>query len=127
MNGYSTQAQSLTIAPVIAGITTNQVISREGFPITAGGAQHFVAKIVASGVTVVGAVTAMLQTAIGSDWQDSKTVTISADGIYYIKLLAERTADQTFLPLLNKGRVVVTTTNAGDAVTIASVDVLQEL
>lgn len=129
MNGWS--AKSLSLGPTASGsgVVTNRVVtqSEEGFPITAGGATHFVAKIVASGVTVVGTVTAKLQTAIGDDWQDSKTVAISANGIFYIKLNVEVAGDQTFLPLLNKGRIVVTTTNAGDAYTVDSVDVLQEL
>lgn len=125
MNGYSPKDVQLPPAP-ISGVVTNQVVSKE-FPITAGGSIHFVAKLAVSGVTVVGAITAKLQTAINGDYVDNKTATITAGGNYYISLLAERTADQTFLPLLSSGRVVVTTTNAGDAVTVNVVSVLQEL
>lgn len=124
MNGWS--ASSYVTAQAISGVVTNQVVSRP-YPITAGGSLHHVIKVVASGVTVVGSVTAKLQTAIGSDWVDSKTVAITADGNFYIKLNVEVAGDQTYLPLLNQGRVVITTTNAGDAVTISDVQVLQEL
>jgi hypothetical protein len=102
------------------------VITQE-FPITAGGALNFVAKITTSSVTVVGSITAKLQTAIGSDWVDAKTATISASGSVYIKLNVEVAADQTHLPLLNRGRIVVTTTDAGDELTVEDVRVLQEL
>lgn len=86
-----------------------------------------VIKLVASGVTVAGAITAKLQTAIDGFFVDSKTVSITASGAYYIKLNVEVTADQTYLPLLSAGRVVVTTTNAGDAAVIGNISVLQAL
>lgn len=127
MNGWS--AKEVAIPQAISGIVTDRVVSLV-YPITANGAIHHVVKIAASGVAVVGTITAKLQTAIGSDWVDSKTVTVSANGNFYIKLNVEVVADQTFLPLLNSGRIVITTTNAGDAVTIAassSINVLQEL
>lgn len=124
MNGWS--AKEVSIPTVVSGIVTNQVVSLP-YPISAGGALNCVLKIAASGVTVAGTITAKLQTAIGSDWVDSKTVTVSANGNFYIKLNVEVTADQTFLPLLNQGRVVLTTTNAGDAVSIDAINVLQEL
>lgn len=127
MNGWSADDRSLAIgtSKVVGASQSNLVISRE-YPITAGGSIHHVVKIVASSVTVSAGITAKLQSAIGSDWQDSKTAVISANGIVYIKLNAETAGDQTFLPLLNKGRVVITT-GAGDAVTIDSINILQEL
>lgn len=109
-----------------SGVVTNQVVSKS-FSITEGGSLHLVLKLVVSGVTVVGGVTAKLQTAIDSDWVDSKTVSITANGIYYIKLVAEVAGDQTYLPLLSKGQIVVTTTNAGDAVTFSTIKSLQAL
>lgn len=124
MNGWS--SKSVAKPTVISGVVANQVATVV-YPITAGGSLNKVIKIKASSVTVVGSITAKLQTAISNDWVDSKTVTISANGDFYIKLNIEVAGDQTFLPLLNAGRVVVTTTNAGDAVTIDSVDILQEL
>ena len=125
MSGYSPKEVVMDTSAV-SGVVTNRVVSKE-FPITAGGSTHFVVKIKATGVTVVGGVTAKLQTAIDGEFVDSKTVAISANGSFYIKLNVEVTGDQTFLPLLAAGRVVVTTTNAGDAFTLTSISVLQEL
>lgn len=124
MNGWA--PNNVEIAGVVSGVVTNQPISRP-FPITAGGSKNFVLKIKTSAATVVGTITAKLQTALGDDWVDSKTVVIAASGNVYIKLNVEVTADQTFLPLLAKGRVVLTTTNAGDSITLTSVETLQEL
>lgn len=127
-NGWSAENYAVDTASVVASAVTDQVLTKaQGFPIYSGGAKHLVVKVVVSGVTVAGAITAKLQTAIGSDWQDSKTVSITQDGNFYIKLLAENEDDWAFLPLLNRGRVVITTTNAGDRVTVSSVWVLQEL
>lgn len=127
MNGWSAKDVTLTPAPSLSGIVTNGLVSLEGWPVTAGGSLNMVVKITVSAATVVGTVTAKLQTAIGSDWQDSKTVSVTGAGVYYIKLQTSVTADQPYLPLLNKGRVVVSTTNAGDSVSISEVMVLQEL
>lgn len=127
MAGYSPKDVSLSLPEsAISGVVTNQVISKI-FPVTEGGSLNFVVKIVASGVTVVGSITAKLQTAIDGSYVDSKTVTIAANGSFYIKLNVEVTADQTFLPLLSSGRVVITTTNAGDAAVIGSISTLQAL
>lgn len=127
MNGWSAKDVTKNAGRVISGIVTNQAISVEGWPVTAGGSKAMVIKVKASAVTVVGAITAKLQTAIGPDYVDSKTVAISATGAFYIKLLDTVAGDQTFLPLLNKGQVVVSSTNAGDTLTIDSVEILQEL
>jgi hypothetical protein len=128
MNGWSAKDVTLNKAPLISvsGVVTNKPISIQ-YPLTSGGALHHVVKITVSGVTVAGSITAMLQTAIGNDWQNSKTVSITANGIYYIKLNVEASGDQTYLPLLNKAQIVLSTTNAGDAVTINEVDELHEL
>lgn len=126
-NGYSAgNSVSLTGAnSVISGVVTSSPVSRE-WPVTGTGSRYHAVKIVAASVTVAGSITAKLQTAIGDDWVDSKTVVISGNGNFYIKLLAEASGDQTFLPLLNKCRVVVTTTNAGDAATISAIYKLQD-
>lgn len=127
MAGYSPYDRSIS-APgnTFTGVVTNQPVSSE-FTITEGGSLNLVIKITAASVTVVGGITAKLQTAIGSDWVDSKTVAIAATGSVYLKFNVEVTADQTYLPLLSKGRIVITTTNAGDAATISAVNVLQAL
>lgn len=126
MNGWSASNYKLSSLFPVSGIVTNLPVSAE-FPITAGGSLNIVAKITAIDVNLVGSITAKLQTAIGADWVDVKSVSVTSNGIYYIKLNVQVTADQPHLPLLNKGRVVLTSTNAGDAVTITGLNVLQEL
>lgn len=125
--GYSPKNLAINPAQAVSGVVANQPITVEGWPIYSTGSRYLVIKIKVAAATVVGSITAKLQTAIDSDYVDSKTVTISAAGDFYIKLNNNVTADQTFLPLLSKGVVVVTTTNAGDSFTITSVNVLQEL
>lgn len=127
MNGWSAKDVTLNSADAqtVGASQTNTVISSE-FPITAGGALNCVVKLKFSSVTVAAGITAKLQTAIGSDWVDSKTAAVSATGAFYIKLQTNLAGDQTFLPLLNKGRLVLTT-GAGDTATVTSVEILQEL
>lgn len=126
MNGWSSKDVAIT-GKVVSGIVSNQQITVDAFPITAGGSRNMVIKIKTSAATVVGTITVKLQTACGSDWVDSKSTTIAAAGSVYIKLLEALSTDQQYLPLLNQGRVVVTTTNAGDSITLQSVEILQEL
>lgn len=124
-NGWS--ANDYAITGAVSGIVTDWPVSRQ-FPLYSGGAiDGIVLKIVTSSVTHVGTQTLKLQTAIGSDWVDSKTATFTAAGATYIKILGNASADQGFLPLLNKGRVVITQTNAGDIATIVSCELLQQL
>lgn len=128
MNGWSGKDVTKATGETISGIVTNRPITVEGFPITAGGAtKGLIIKVKTSAATVVGTVTVKLQTALGPDYRDEKTAVISAAGIVYIKFLDTVAGDQAFLPLLNKGQVVLTTTNAGDSVTIQSVEILQAL
>lgn len=112
------------LQPVGASVT-NQVISKQ-FGITAGGAKNIVIAIRASSVTSSAGITAKLQTGVDQVFQDSKTVAIAANGSVYIKLNVETAGDQTYLPLLPIGQLVITT-GAGDAVTIDAVNVIQEL
>lgn len=122
--GYVPRNVSLPVSP-ISGVVTDAAVSKP-FAITAPGSLHLVVKISAEDVAATGTITAKLQTAIDSGWEDSKTVEIDDDGDFYIKLLAESSGDQTYLPLLGVGRVVITTTNAADEVTVTGVMVLQE-
>lgn len=125
MNGWAAANYVIGSSKTVGATETNTVVSQE-WPITAGGSLNCVIKIVCSGVTAATGITAKLQTAIGSDWVDSKTASVSGNGNVYIKLQTALAGDQTYLPLLNKGRIVVTT-GAGDAVTVSGVHVLQEL
>lgn len=104
---------------------TNEPISKE-FPVSAGGARMLAVAITTGANT--GTVTAKLQTAFyGQEWEDSKTVTLTAGAgdVFYITLLDTKAADQAFLPLYDKCRVVVTTAAASSAI-ISSVQELQE-
>lgn len=126
MNGWA--ADSIAISPkVIVGVVTTEPVTQEE-RVTAGGALNGILKLKVSSVTQVGTITPKLQTANGADWVDVKSgAAITADGIQYIRWNIEVAADQTVLPLLNKLRLVVTTTNASDRITIDLVEVLQEL
>lgn len=96
--------------------------------ITACGALNGILKLTVADVTQVGTITPKVQTAIGGDWVDVKSgAAITAAGTQYIRWNIEVAGDQAVLPLLNKLRVVVTTTNAGDSLTVTSCDFLQQL
>lgn len=126
MNGWSAKDIALT-GKIVSGILVNEPITREDAN-SAGGSKNGILKLKVSGVTQVGTITPKLQTANGADWVDVKSGTaITANGIQYIRWNIEVAADQTVLPLLNKSRVVITTTNAGDSVTIDLCEMLQEL
>lgn len=126
MNGYATDDIAIT-SKVVSGIVTNEPLTKEE-RVSAGGSLNGIIKLKVSSVTQVGTITPKLQTANGSDWVDVKSGTaITAAGIQYIRWNIQVTADQTVLPLLNKLRVVVTTTNAGDTLTVDLCEVLQEL
>lgn len=125
MNGWA--AKEITLGKAMAGVLSNQPVSVES-AVTAGGALNGILKLTATGVTQVGTITPKLQTANGNDWVDVKSGSaITANGIQYIRWNVEVAGDQAVLPLLNKLRVVLTMTNAGDAVTFSSIELLQEL
>lgn len=115
---------SLAVAPVVGASASNTPISIE-FPLQASPALlGMVVIITAAGVTLTTGITAKLQTRVSNlSWVDSKTVSIAADGTVYLKLLSEASADQTYFPLLNQARLVIST-GTGDAVTISQVQVL---
>jgi len=124
-NGWS--SKSVGIPRSISGVVTNTPISQE-FPNSANGALTGIVKIKVSAVTQVGTITPKLQTANGPDWVDVKTGTaITAASIQYIRWSILVTGDQAVLPLLNKCRIVLTTTNASDALTVDLIEVLEEL
>lgn len=126
-NGWSQENVTANSGKVYAGIRTGTPLTKE-FRISAGGATTgFVAKIVISAATVVGTVTLKLETAIGPDYVVAKSTTVSAAGNYYIQLMPTVSGDAAVMPLLNKGLVTLTTTNASDSVTLTSVEVLQAL
>ena len=108
-----------------SGIVTNAVISEE-----VGGNNnsrlHLRVDIIAASVTVVGSITAKLQhKSPGGSYVDmggaNASVAITAAGEFSLTQLVERAADQVNMPIKEMVRVVLTTTNAGDAVTISSI------
>lgn len=121
-------AYNVTLVPNIAvgASATNTVVSRV-FPISGRGALNCVIKLTAGSVTSSTGITAKLQTSTGysATFVDSKTVTITGNGDFYIKLQTANSSDQTYLPLLNQGRLVVSS-GSGDAATITLVEVVQE-
>jgi hypothetical protein len=123
MNAWSPNTSTLPNLTSVAASQTDVPISKK-FPITAGGSRHLVVCITTTAAS--GTVTAKLRTSIGSGTAvDAKTVSITGAGNFYIKLNNDVLADQTYLPLLSLGEVVVTTA-AGASVTVSAVQTLQE-
>lgn len=111
-----------------SGVLAAVPIHKNPYGVTAGGAtQGLRVDINATAVTVVGSITITLQqSSDNSNWENTKTATISAAGIFSIKFLPTVAGDQTYMPLKNLIRLVLTTTNAGDAVTISEIRLSQE-
>ena len=123
-NGWSPQERVLHGNTSLVASQSNIPVSQE-FKVSAGGSCRMVLAINASECT--GTVDLKLQTSSGgSTWADSKATTIAAAGRVYLRLAIEISADQTYLPLLAKCRLVATT-GAGETITISSVEVLQPL
>jgi hypothetical protein len=123
MNAWIPNTVTLPGLSAIGASQTNSPISKK-FPITAGGSKNMVVCISIS--AAAGTVTAKLRTSLGSGTPvDSKTVSITGAGDFYIKLNSDLLADQTYLPLLSLGEVVVTTSGAS-SVTVTSVQSLME-
>ena len=126
MNAWNPRNISIPQSPISVGASQTSVAISKLFGITAGGSRNIVISIQCSAVTVGAGITAKLLTSVGSlPVQDSKTVAITASGMAYIKLSVQAAGDQSFLPLLSIGSVVVST-GIGSAVTIDDVRVLQE-
>lgn len=131
MNGLSPKEyKKMGLAP-IAGIVTNSPISEE-MGLSAGGMLNLRVAIEVTGVTVVGAITAKLQhRSPGGAYEDlvgaNATVAITAAGSFSIRQNVEVAADQPNMPIHKMTRVVISTTNAGDAVTISKLYLQQQL
>jgi len=123
MNGWPAKERVKAGGVSVPASETDFPVSQE-VPLSAAGALRMVVAITASSVT--GTVDLKLQSSVVSgEWVDAKSTTISAAGTVYIKLLAEAAGDQTYLPLLNKARIVATT-GAGEDITVSSVLFIQE-
>jgi hypothetical protein len=123
MNAWIPNTVTLPGLSAIGASQTNSPISKK-FPITAGGSKNMVVCISVSAAS--GTVTAKLRTSLGSGTPvDSKTASITGAGDFYIKLNSDLLADQTYLPLLSLGEIVVTTAGAS-SVTVTSVQTIME-
>lgn len=123
MNAWVPNTVTLPNLGPIGASQTDAPISKK-FPITAGGSKNIVLAIAVS--AAAGTVTAKFRTSLGTGTPvDSKTVSITGAGNWYIKLNSDVLADQTYLPLLSLGELVITTAGAS-SVTVTSVQVLQE-
>ena len=123
-NGWTPVEQVLRAGISVPQSQTDAAISNE-FKVTAHGSCRMV--IAVSGVAAGGSVDIKLQSsAVGSNWVDIKSTTLSGTGVAYIKLLVEDSADQSVLPLLSKCRLVVTT-GVGESLVVNSLVVLQPL
>ena len=130
-NGYSPKDIKLDGLAAISGVVSNQAVSKDT-GLTWAGATHLRVDLKVSGVTVVGSITAKLQhRAPNGSFEDlagaNASVTISADGIVTITQLIERAADQANMPIRKQIQVVITTTNAGDEVTVDNIWIYQGL
>ena len=130
MNGLSPKKVN-PIAQDVAGVVADLPISSD-FGLTAGGCLHLRVDLEVSAVTVAGSITAKLQQrSPGGAFADlvgaNASVAITAAGTVSMTQLVERAADQPNMPLQKMCRVVVTTTNAGDLVTVDNVFIQQEL
>lgn len=124
MNGWSPKDIKNSNSTLSASLSAAQV--GNSFSISAGGASKaLLVAIKCSGTA--GTITFQLQHSLGVDWVNvtGKTAT-GIDGWAYIKLHSDVTADAALMPLLDVGRIVVTTDGSG-AGTIQEMKVLQEL
>jgi len=130
-NGLSPKSIKYTGIAPIAGVVANSPISEES-ALTAGGSLNFRVDLKVSGVTVVGSITAKLRhKSPGGTYSDlagaNASVTVTAAGYYSLTQSVQRAADQANMPVKSMIQVVITTTNAGDEVTVDDVWIQQEL
>ena len=131
MNGLSPKDVKKANLQPVAGVIANTPIS-EDFGLSAGGSKYMRVDLEVSGVTVAGSITAKLQhRSPGGSFVDlvgaNASVIITADGTFGLTQVVDRAADQPNMPLRKQMQVVLTTTNAGDEITIDKVWLTQEL
>ncbi len=131
MAGLLVKNVKLPSVSAIAGVVTAQVIS-EVFPISAEGSLNFRADIEVTTVTQVGTLTLALQTrSPNGTWttvaSTNGSKTFTAAGTVSIRLNVEVAGDQADMPLQQQARLILTTTDAGDRVTVSAAYVQQTL
>jgi hypothetical protein len=110
------------VSTVIAAAVTAQAVSQP-FRVSEACKNGIKVVMKVSGVTVVGAISFTIQELRAGTWTSvAKTATsITGNGTFVFKLLDTVAGDQADLPLTDMLRAVITTTNAGDKVTVDSV------
>lgn len=119
------QDKKLNTLAAISGIVSDTPIS-DVVGLTHETSLNLRVMIEVTGVTVAGSITAKLQAAYPdgtfADFAGANaSAAITANGTYSIRQNIEIAADQPNMPLTKMVRVVLTTTNAGDAVTVSKV------
>ena len=130
MNGYAPKDRLLQGVGSFSGVTAQTPISRD-ISLTAGGSKNLRIDVEVSGVTQVGTLTLTLQgRSPNGSFADlagaNASATVTANGTVSLTQNIEVAADQPNMPLPKQLQVTLTTTNAGDAITIDKVWVLQE-
>jgi hypothetical protein len=109
-----------------ASVTTQAV--SEQFKINDSGRLNLLVDIICTDVTAGGGITAYLQDKAAdgytSTWNSVKSVAITANGTFTIRVNVQNSTDQGYTPLRSLGRIVVTT-GAGSAIDIDQVLVYQ--
>lgn len=128
MNAWIPNTITLQGLGTVPANQTDYVVSKK-FPITAGGSQHIVISV-AFTASAAGTYKAKLRSSLGINGTvDAKEVSLVVGGAgsqtIYIKLNNNASADQTYLPLLSLGEVVMSTPAGGTATSIV-VQSLQE-
>ena len=129
-NGWTPKDKILPGLTAFSGVVSQTAISRE-IGLTAGGSKNLRVDVEVSGVTQVGTLTLTLQMkSPGGSFTDlagaNATATFTAAGTVSLTQNIEVSADQANMPLQSLLQVTLTTTNAGDAVTVDKVWILQE-
>ncbi len=131
-NGYSPTDKKKKGLDPISGVVTNEAISNI-VGLSASGSRNVRLDIKVSGVTVVGSIAIKLRHSVnGSEtFTDlagaNATIAITTNGVISLTQNVEIAADQPNMPLRKHLQVVLTTTNAGDEVTIDNVWLSQGL
>ena len=130
MNGLSPKDINLSTAE-ITGVQTDKAVSKDA-GLTAGGSLNMRVDVEVSGVTQVGTLTLKLQQrSPGGTFADlagaNASATFTADGTVSLRQNIQVAADQPNMPLQKTIRVVLSTTNAGDIVTIDKLYLNQQL
>jgi hypothetical protein len=128
MNAWIPNTVTLQGLGTVPAAQTDALVSRK-FPITAGGSKNIVVAV-AFTASAAGTYKAKLRSSLGTatavDAKEVSLVVGSAGAqVIYIKLNSDVTADQTYLPLLSLGDVVMSTPAGGTASAIV-VQSLQE-